>query len=196
MKEKKEEFQAVGAAEDDPRSTGPALLWRGERGRFCSSNSKDSNPFKGNDLKKICPKHQGGRDAPSESGVMMRPKEKVKTHVHGLLKHRREGLILRTDLGRVRLAGAIDWDGLAESFRLLCTEQRSKPGIPIQTLAGLVLLHYTFGLSDEQVVRGWSECPFRQLFCGEEFLQHELPVDILQISRWRKRVGKGGVERT
>ncbi len=143
----------------------------------------------------VYPKHQIGRGYPSESGVPMRPKEKVKTHAQGLLEDRRLDLMLRMDHELVRLAGAIDWDGLAESFGALYSEKTGRPGIPIRTMAGLVLLQHTFGLSDEQVVREWPERPYWQFFCGEEFFQHELPVDFSQISRWRKRIGKEGVER-
>jgi IS5 family transposase len=139
----------------------------------------------------------------------MRPKEKVKTHAQGLLEDRRLDPMLRMEHELVRLAGAIDWDGLAESFGALYSEKTGRLGIPIRTMAGLVMLQHTFGLSDEQVVREWPERPYWQFFCGEEFfsvfpvgiretkrhIQHELPVDFSQISRWRKRIGKEGVER-
>jgi IS5 family transposase len=125
----------------------------------------------------------------------MRPKEKVKTHAQGLLEDRRLDLMLRMEHELVRLAAAIAWDGLSESFGALYSEKTGRPGIPIRTMAGLVMLQHTFGLSDEQVVREWPERPYWQFFCGEEFFQHELPVDFSQISRWRKRIGKEGVER-
>jgi IS5 family transposase len=125
----------------------------------------------------------------------MRPKEKAKTHAQGLLEDRRLDLMLRMDHELVRLAAAINWDGLSEAFAPLYSEKTGRPGIPIRTMAGLVLLQHTFGLSDEQVVREWPERPYWQFFCGEEFFQHELPVDFSQISRWRKRIGKEGVER-
>jgi IS5 family transposase len=84
----------------------------------------------------------------------MRPKEKVKTHAQGLLEDRRLDLMLRMEHELVRLADAIDWDGLAESFGggALYSEKTGRPGIPIRTMAGLVMLQHTFGLSDEQVV--------------------------------------------
>ena len=125
----------------------------------------------------------------------MRPKEKVKTHAQGLLEDRRLDLMLRMEHELVRLSEAIDWASLAESFGPLYSEKTGRPGIPIRTMAGLVMLQHTFGLSDEQVVAEWPERPYWQYFCGEEFFQHELPVDFSQISRWRKRIGKEGVER-
>jgi IS5 family transposase len=95
----------------------------------------------------------------------------------------------------VKLAEAINWASLVESFGPLYSEKTGRPGIPIRTMAGLVMLQHTFALSDEQVIREWPERPYWQIFCGEEFFQHELPVDFSQISRWRKRIGTEGVER-
>jgi IS5 family transposase len=81
----------------------------------------------------------------------MRPKEKVKTHAQGPLEDRRLDLMLRMEHELVRLAEVIDWASLAESFGPLYSEKTGRPGIPIRTMAGLVMLQHTFGLSDEQV---------------------------------------------
>jgi transposase, IS5 family len=90
----------------------------------------------------------------------MRPKEKVKTNAQGLLDDRRLDLMLRMEHELVRLAEAIDWGSLAESFGPLYSEKTGRPGIPIRTMAGLVMLQHTFGLSDEQVVAEWPERPY------------------------------------
>jgi len=37
--------------------------------------------------------------------------------------------------------------------------------------------------------------PSWQVFCGEEFFQHRLPIDPSQMSRWRQRIGADGVEK-
>ncbi len=107
----------------------------------------------------VYPKHQIGRGIPSESGVPIRPKEKVKTHTQGLLEDRRLDLMLRMEHELVRLTEAIGWAGLAESFVALYPETTGRPGIPIRTMAGLVMLQHTFGLSDEQVVSEWPGIP-------------------------------------
>jgi IS5 family transposase len=125
----------------------------------------------------------------------MRPKEKRPTHEQPLFGGARLDLMLKMNHPLVRLASAIDWDGLVEAFGPLYSERQGRPGIPIRTMAGLVMLQHAYGLSDEQVVEEWPERPYWQFFCGEEFFQHELPVDHSQLSRWRKRIGTEGVER-
>ena len=62
-------------------------------------------------------------------------------------------------------------------------------------MAGLQLLKHTFNLSDEQVVVRWTENPYWQFFCGEEFFRHKLPINPSQMTRWRQRIGEKGVEK-
>jgi len=90
---------------------------------------------------------------------------------------------MRVEHELVRLAEAIDWASPTKSFGSLYSEKTGRPGNPIRTVAGLVMRQHTFGLSDEQVVQEWPECPYSQFFCGEEFFQHELPMDFSQTSR-------------
>jgi len=40
----------------------------------------------------------------------------------------------------------------------------------------------------------WRETPYWQDFCGETYLQTELPIDASSLTRWRKRIGEEGVE--
>ncbi|MCG5534435.1 transposase, partial [Halorhodospira sp. 9621] len=49
-------------------------------------------------------------------------------------------------------------------------------------------------LSDEAVLERWLESPYFQFFCGEQYFQHELPIDPSSMTRWRKRIGEEGVE--
>ncbi len=62
-------------------------------------------------------------------------------------------------------------------------------------MAGLQLLKHTFNLSDEQVVTRWTENPYWQFFCGEEFFRHSLPIHPCQMTRWWQRIGEKGVEK-
>ena len=39
---------------------------------------------------------------------------------------------------------------------------------------------HTFAFSDEDVVWGWVENPYRQLFCGEIWFQHQPPIKKLK----------------
>ena len=140
------------------------------------------------------PEHQECRDAPSKPGVWMKPKAQPRTHAQPLMGSTRLDLMLYLDHELVRLAAALDWATLAESFGSLYAE-KGRPGVPIRMMAGLVMLQHTFDLSDEAVVEKWPENPYWQLFCGEEFFRHELPISPSQMTRWRRRIGEAGVER-
>jgi len=37
--------------------------------------------------------------------------------------------------------------------------------------------------------------PYYQYFCGEEYLQFELPIDRSSMSNWRKRMGEERLEK-
>lgn len=95
----------------------------------------------------------------------------------------------------VRLAGVVPWERLASEFEPLYCADNGRPGLPIRLMAGLHFLKHMEGLSDEEVVWRWVENPYWQFFCGEEFFQHRLPIDPSQMTRWRDRVGKEGMEK-
>jgi IS5 family transposase len=83
----------------------------------------------------------------------------------------------------VELADVIDWAaidrGATEPFQ-------PGPGRPIlrpRLVAGLLYLQHAFNLSDEQVVAGWLENPYWQVFTGETHLQTEPPIDPSSLSR-------------
>jgi len=92
-----------------------------------------------------------------------------------------------------RLAGVIDWASLEQQFGQFYSEN-GRPGIPIRLMVGLTYLEHTFGFSDKEVVSRWVENPYWQYFCGEQYFQHELPIDPSSLSRWRKRIGEQGAE--
>ena len=52
------------------------------------------------------------------------------------------------------------------------------------------MLKYTYNLSDEAVCAQWVENPYYQYLCGEEFFQHELPLDRSSMTNWRNRMGE------
>lgn len=92
-----------------------------------------------------------------------------------------------------RLAGLIDWGMFEQEFGKLYSEE-GRPGIPLRLMVGLTYLGHAFGLSDEEVVRRWVENPYWQYFCGEQYFQHEFPIDPSSMSRWRKRIGEDGAQ--
>lgn len=124
----------------------------------------------------------------------MKPKSQPQTHAQPLIGAARLDLILNMDHELVKLADAIDWEGLAQSFGPLYAET-GRPGLPIRLLAGLLMLQHIEGISDEAVVARWPDCPYWQFFCGEELFRHDFPVNPSQLHRWRKRIGEAGVER-
>ncbi len=50
------------------------------------------------------------------------------------------------------------------------------------------------GLSDEAVCARYLDSPYAQLFCGETYFQHRLPLDRSSLTRWRKRIGAERME--
>jgi IS5 family transposase len=57
-------------------------------------------------------------------------------------------------------------------------------------MAGLAILKHCHDLSDEALCERWIENPYYQHFCGEEFFQHQLPLDRSSLTRWRQRMGE------
>jgi IS5 family transposase len=86
----------------------------------------------------------------------------------------------------VRLAAVIPWEDLKKEFGRMYVSDLGRLGIPVWLMAGLHLLKHTYGLSDEQVVKGWVENPCWQHFCGEEFFQHRFPIHPSQNSQRRR----------
>ena len=94
----------------------------------------------------------------------------------------------------VKLAALIDWPEIERTFAVSFTSARGRPALPPQLIAGLLYLQHTFDASDEAVVNTWVENPYWQFFCGETYLQTELPIDPSSLTRRRKRIGEEGVE--
>jgi IS5 family transposase len=57
-------------------------------------------------------------------------------------------------------------------------------------MAGLAIVKHTYDLSDERACEAWIENPYYQYFCGEEFFQHQLPLDRSSMTNWRNRMGE------
>lgn len=89
----------------------------------------------------------------------------------------------------IRLAEKIDWDQVDERVAL-CYADEGRPGLSPRLMVGLHYLKHAFDESDESVCERWVENPYWQYFCGEAYLQHELPIDPSSMTRWRDRVGE------
>ncbi len=94
----------------------------------------------------------------------------------------------------VRLSKMIDWFHFDEAFGKLYSEGQGRPAKPTRLMVGLHYLKHAFDLSDEEVVAQWVENPYWQHLCGEEYFQHEFPIDPSSMTRWRNRLKSEGLE--
>jgi transposase, IS5 family len=102
--------------------------------------------------------------------------------------------ILNLNHKLIRLSHQIDWSSFDRRFGPLYEANVGRPGLPIRLMVGLTYLSRMYDLSDEAVVEAWIENPYWQYFCGMEYLEYEFPLDPSSLVRWRKRIGKDGVE--
>ena len=94
----------------------------------------------------------------------------------------------------VKLAQLIEWEKIDAICAHHFPSQRGRPAIASRLIAGLLYLQHAFDLSDEDVVWGWVENPYWQVFTGETYFQTEPPIDPSSLTRWRKRLGVEGIE--
>jgi IS5 family transposase len=94
-----------------------------------------------------------------------------------------------------RLADLIDWNRFDAEFGALYCPDNGCPAKATRLMVGLQYLKHLYGLSDDHVVMRWVENPYWQYFCGEEYFQHQLPIDPSSMSRFRRRIGESGCEK-
>jgi len=124
----------------------------------------------------------------------MRPKQSDSSPATDLFRNRLENLLdQRHEL--YRLADLIEWDEFDTLFGQYYCADNGCPGKATRLMVGLQYLKHLHGLSDEVVVQRWVENPYWQYFCGEEYFQHELPIDPSSMSRFRSRIGESGCEK-
>src|SRR3990167_6157128 len=124
----------------------------------------------------------------------MRPREMKRSPADDLFRQRLENIIdMRHEL--VKLADTIEWSTLNEELGSFYSDTTGRVGKPIRLMAGLLLLQHTYNLSDEEVVRRWSENPYWQYFCGFEYFQHTFPIEPTSLIKCRHRIGKEGCEK-
>src|SRR6516225_4791077 len=118
----------------------------------------------------------------------MRPRERRESSEQDLFRSRLDQIIdIKHAL--VKLARAIDWGFLEQTFGAVYTDKPGQPPLPTRLMAGLAILKHTYDLSDEALCDRWLENPYFQYFCGEEFFQHALVFDRSSLTRWRQRMG-------
>jgi IS5 family transposase len=119
----------------------------------------------------------------------MRPKERRDSGQKDLFRARLDQII---DMSHplAKLARSVDWEFLETRFGAAYTDKPGHPPLPTRLMAGLAILKHMHDLSDEVLCERWIENPYYQLFCGEEFFQHELTFDRSSMTRWRQRMGE------
>lgn len=93
------------------------------------------------------------------------------------------------------LGSKIQWSEFDNAFGSLYSEDQGRPAKPTRLMVGLHYLKHTYNLSDEEVVLQWVENPYWQHFCGNEYFEHEFPIDPSSMTRWRQRISEAGMEK-
>ncbi|MCB9013453.1 MAG: transposase [Bacteroidales bacterium] len=94
----------------------------------------------------------------------------------------------------VKLAASIKWDkissGLAENY----SPNKGRKGIPVRKMAGLLILKYLYGGSDNSILRVWLDDPAVQYFCGEVWFSDKPAVNRSDLVNFRRRIKEKGME--
>lgn len=117
------------------------------------------------------------------------------------MEHKPQAELFKVELERlvdskhslVRLAGQINWQAFDEKFEKYFTSE-GRPAIETRLMVSMHYLKYMYDLSDEETVSAWVENPYWQYFSGRQYFEHVLPIDPSSMTRWRRRIGKEGVE--
>ena len=123
----------------------------------------------------------------------MKPKTSVRQAQRELFRIELERLV---DEGHplVKLGRQINWRVFEERLGQTYAVTGGAPGVSTRLMVALHYLKYQHDLSDESVVQHWVENPYWQHFSGEQFFQHEVPINPSSMTRWRHRLGEAGAE--
>ena len=92
----------------------------------------------------------------------------------------------------VLLSKQIDWEAVESEFAEYYCADNGRPSVPIRTMVGMMLLKSIYNLSDEGVVARWLENPYMQYFTGEKVFQKRPPMNPIDMTKFRKRIGEKG----
>ena len=90
----------------------------------------------------------------------------------------------------VLLSKQIDREVVESEFTECYCSDNGRPSVPIQKMVGMMLLKNIYNLSDEGVVAGWMENPYMQYFTGEKVFQKRPPMNPIDMTKFRKRIGE------
>lgn len=95
----------------------------------------------------------------------------------------------------VLLSKQIDWEVVEYEFAEYYCADNGRPSVPIRKMVGMMLLKNIYNLSDEGVVARWMENPYMQYFTGEKVFQKRPPMNPIDMTKFRKRIGAMGAEK-
>lgn len=95
----------------------------------------------------------------------------------------------------VLLSKRIDWSAVESDFAEYYCADNGRPSVPIRTMVGMMLLKNIYNLSDEGVVARWLENPYMQYFTGEKVFRKRPPINPVDMTKFRKRIGEQGAEK-
>ena len=95
----------------------------------------------------------------------------------------------------VLLSKQIDWSVVESDFAEYYCADNGRPGVPVRTTVGMMLLKSIHNLSDEGVVARWLENPYMQYFTGGKVFRKRPPMNPVDMTRFRNRIGEKGAEK-
>jgi IS5 family transposase len=100
---------------------------------------------------------------------------------------------VRKDHSLLQLAATINWDQISSGLAVHYSPDKGRKAIPVRKMAGLLILKYLHGASDNNILKLWLEDPAIQYFCGETWPREKPVVNRKDLVNFRKRIGVKGM---
>jgi IS5 family transposase len=94
----------------------------------------------------------------------------------------------------VQIADKINWKRFDENYAWTYSDKKGRPSYTIRFMVGLLILKYTYSISDDRLLDAYCENVYWQYLCGNPFFEHTKPCDTTTIVKWRKKIGEEGME--
>lgn len=91
------------------------------------------------------------------------------------------------------LSSQIPWDALEKTLSPYYSDW-GRPAKPVRLMVSLLLLKHLCNMSDERVVRVWSENPYWQYLSGAEEFCWRAPCEASDLVHFRNRLGEEGIQ--
>jgi hypothetical protein len=94
----------------------------------------------------------------------------------------------------VLLAGRINWEKICLTLERNYSPDKGRRAVPVRKIAGLIILKYIYGCSDNGILRMWQQDPCIQYFCGEVWLREKPVMNRFDLVSFRRRIGEKGMK--